>query len=166
MREVFIRLSKEKNIIGRNRMTVKTKEENCRWMEGNISISESWYILWSNLQRKAVEISSLETLTGTRRMKNKWYKLPQMVLAQHSTASFINNVTVKLPFLAFVFEHSVVTLLIPVVSVANYTPVFYEVWCFLLTFNATWVAVFAVSAPTSVVAFLQKRTQLASASPV
>lgn len=36
MREVFIRLSKEKSIIGRNRMTVKTKEENCRWMEGNI----------------------------------------------------------------------------------------------------------------------------------
>lgn len=36
MREVFIRLSKEKNIIGCNRMTVKTKKGNCRWMEGNI----------------------------------------------------------------------------------------------------------------------------------
>lgn len=55
-----------------------------------------------------------------------------MVLAQHSTASCINNVTVKLPFLAFVFEHSVVTLLIPVVSEANYTPVKCDVFYLLL----------------------------------
>lgn len=69
------------------------------WWRDLFSSCEIWCILWSSLQRKAMEMSSLETLRDTSRLKNTWYNLLQIALVQHWNGGGITNLMKKLPFL-------------------------------------------------------------------
>lgn len=69
------------------------------WWRELFSSCETWCILWSSFQRKAMKMSSLETCKDTNRLKNTLYNSLQKVLVQHQNWGRITNLKKRLPFL-------------------------------------------------------------------
>lgn len=69
------------------------------WWRKLFSSCEIWCFLWSSLRRKAMEMSSPETLTDTSRLKNTPYNSLQIALVQKWNGGRINNLMKKLPSL-------------------------------------------------------------------
>lgn len=69
------------------------------WWRKLFSSCEIWCVLWSSLRRKAMEMSSLETLRDTSRLKNTLCNSLQIALVQQWNGGRINNLMKKIPFL-------------------------------------------------------------------